>query len=100
MKSSTLASILLLFLQVLLDVSGSDVQHNYYWRDYSGYIPEDAVNGTADLYVAQAYYEGILVGTLYPDRKVVVTERNGQRKVITHPIKVSKSIINLKTTIF
>lgn len=62
-------------------------QHNYYWRDYRGTIPDDAVRYEG-LYVAQVSYNGVLPATLYPDKKEAVTECQGHRISITTGIKV------------
>ncbi|KAI4464728.1 hypothetical protein MML48_3g00012081 [Holotrichia oblita] len=84
---------ILLLLQTFLlllsfTLSFGNIQHNYYWRDYKGTIPEDAVNGTADLYIAQVYYEGILPATVYPSTKQAVTECRGARRILKYPIKI------------
>ncbi|KAI4464727.1 hypothetical protein MML48_3g00012080 [Holotrichia oblita] len=80
--------ILLQSFLLLLTLSSGNIQHNYYWRDYKDIIPEDAINGTADLYIGQVYYEGILAGTFYPTAKQVVTECRGERRIIKYPIKI------------
>ncbi|GJQ78247.1 hypothetical protein Trydic_g2575 [Trypoxylus dichotomus] len=71
---------------VLITASGK-VNHHYYWRDYWGEIPHDAIS-YAGIYVAQIPNHGILPASLYPQTKEAVTEVFGRKVVETKSIKV------------
>ncbi|RZC36411.1 DUF3421 domain containing protein, partial [Asbolus verrucosus] len=62
--------------------------HDYYWRDYTGTIPEDAVVGGKDvngkdIYIGQAYIknEGLIVVQIYPGVREVQAPIKGIKNV-------------------
>lgn len=66
------------------------VIHDVYWRDYiDGYIPPDAFPSQEGLYIGQMPLNGILPGTIYPNKKVIVSECCTGRKEATAGIKVN-----------
>jgi hypothetical protein len=57
---------------------------DYYWRDYYGKIPDDAVEGGKDIrgnptYIGQAFvlHHGILIGQIYPGQISLTTSKEG-----------------------
>lgn len=57
---------------------------DYYWRDYHGKIPSDAIEGGRDIrghptYIGQAFvlHHGILIGQIYPGQKSITTSKEG-----------------------
>ncbi|KAK9745146.1 Protein of unknown function (DUF3421) [Popillia japonica] len=65
------------------------IQHDVYWRDFiDGYIPEDAFMGDENLYIGQMPLNGILPGTIYPDRKLMISECCTGRKEATVGVKI------------
>ncbi|RZC40625.1 DUF3421 domain containing protein [Asbolus verrucosus] len=69
---------------------------DYYWRDYTGEIPRDAVPGGLDIngrttYVGQAYWNkwGILPGTIYPGNATIKLPLNG----CANPSKIGAKIL-------
>ncbi|EFA02201.1 hypothetical protein TcasGA2_TC007858 [Tribolium castaneum] len=57
---------------------------DYYWRDYHGKIPADAIVGGRDsrgypTYIGQAFVRchGILIGQIYPGQKTITTSKEG-----------------------
>ncbi|GJQ68813.1 hypothetical protein Trydic_g19801 [Trypoxylus dichotomus] len=73
------------FCLYYLAVAGN--KHSYYWRDYTGTIPDDAVR-FENLYIAQIPYNGFLPATLYSDRKEAVTECYGRKVTMKQGIKI------------
>lgn len=60
----------------------------YYWRDYYGALPSDAI-GFDGIYIAQVLYkDGLLPGSLYPYKKQAVIECCGGKWNRTEQIKV------------
>lgn len=64
---------------------------DYYWREFHGTIPEDAVPGGLDMdrkisYIGQAYSSGIGVypGNIYPNQKHIYVQYGNDRKVHTY----------------
>ncbi|RZC33802.1 uncharacterized protein BDFB_010403 [Asbolus verrucosus] len=64
------------------------LQEDYFWREYTGSIPEDAVVGGNDIngndvYIGQAYVknEGLVVVQIYPGVKEVYAPMKGIKKV-------------------
>ncbi|KAG5868476.1 hypothetical protein JTB14_013079 [Gonioctena quinquepunctata] len=75
-----------------MSVSSMEVKEDaeviYYWRDYTGRIPSDAVPGGYDLnhettYIGQVIVEdvGILPGIIYPGVKEMLIPEHGVKKV-------------------
>ncbi|KAJ3659097.1 hypothetical protein Zmor_010804 [Zophobas morio] len=74
----------LLFLVLIICLNQTHSTPDYYWREYTGQIPEDAVEGGKDLrgnptYIGQAFvlHHGILIGTIYPGQKTLTTSKEG-----------------------
>lgn len=68
---------------------------DYYWRDYTGDIPEDAVEGGRDLnhrttYIGQVYVKnfGIIPVTIYPGTTSVTANIQGLHHLSSY-VKVS-----------
>lgn len=61
--------------------------HHYYWRDYWGDLPHDAI-GFTGIYIAQIPNHGILPASLYPDTKEAVAEVFGDKIIEKKNIKV------------
>jgi hypothetical protein len=73
----------------------SCIQQNYYWREYTGSIPKDAIPAGKDIngqniYVGQAYVknEGLIVAPIYQGEKEVTAAIKGVKKIERY-IKVS-----------
>jgi hypothetical protein len=68
---------------------------DYYWREYNGTIPDDAIIGGKSLaqnvYIGQAYVkkEGLIVVKIIPGVKEVLATIKGVRKIDQY-IKVSR----------
>ncbi|GJQ68819.1 hypothetical protein Trydic_g19807 [Trypoxylus dichotomus] len=77
----------LFYCYCLLIFTSAENQHNYFWRDYRGTIPSDALE-VEGLYVAQIPYNGALPATLYPEKKEAVSECEGHRVVVKEGIKL------------
>lgn len=66
----------------------------YYWKDYDGTIPEDAVSAGEDLngifYIGQAYIHnyGLMLGTIISGKKEIIVPCYGVRNSMGN-IKVS-----------
>ncbi|XP_044252882.1 uncharacterized protein LOC123003904 isoform X2 [Tribolium madens] len=76
----SLTYLLLIFLKLLTVGSDKWDCADYYWRDYHGVIPDDAIPAGKDthgntLYIGLAYIRGyeLLPGTILPDEKVART---------------------------
>jgi hypothetical protein len=85
----------LLLLVLLLIPLASCTDANYYWREYTGKIPPDAVVGGADIngenvYIGQAYVKnsGLIPAQINAGVKEVYAPIKGAQKVDRH-IKVS-----------
>ncbi|XP_044271138.1 uncharacterized protein LOC123015468 [Tribolium madens] len=57
---------------------------DYYWRDYTGVVPPDAIIGGNDIngrptYIGQGFYSkaGLLPGTIYPGKSEIKLPYNG-----------------------
>ncbi|RZC33801.1 DUF3421 domain containing protein [Asbolus verrucosus] len=66
----------------------STLQENYYWREYTGYVPPDAIAGGKDIngddiYIGQAYIrgEGLMVVQIYPGTREIQAAIKGVKKV-------------------
>nr|XP_015837640.1 PREDICTED: uncharacterized protein LOC107398348 isoform X2 [Tribolium castaneum] len=64
------------------------LQENYYWRQYTGDVPEDAVVGGEDInskniYIGQAYVKngGLIVCQIFPGIKQVYVPFGGIKTV-------------------
>ncbi|XP_060529306.1 uncharacterized protein LOC132703822 [Cylas formicarius] len=84
MKVPTVVYLLCYFLNNDISVSGLN---DYYWKDYTGKVPEDAVPGGTDMnqekvYIGQAFLqkEGIFPTTIYPGDKTVYVPWKGAKK--------------------
>ncbi|XP_044262490.1 uncharacterized protein LOC123009958 [Tribolium madens] len=71
------------------------LQKDYYWRQYTGEVPKDAVVGGQDInhkdiYIGQAYVknEGLIVAQIFPDRKEVYAPIKGIKKIEGNIIKI------------
>ncbi|KAI4454256.1 hypothetical protein MML48_9g00013386 [Holotrichia oblita] len=62
-------------------------QHNYFWRDYKGTVPDDAFE-VEGLLVAQIPCNGLLPATLYPKSNKAVSTCFGWRRSTKTDIKV------------
>lgn len=69
---------------------------NYYWRDYTGIIPSDAVPGGTDInkvttYIGQGFVkdQGIIPGIIYAGHNHITVPTHGTQNLDTY-IKVSK----------
>ncbi|KYB25002.1 hypothetical protein TcasGA2_TC031416 [Tribolium castaneum] len=67
------------------------LQENYYWRQYTGDVPKDAVVGGQDInhkniYIGQAYVqnEGLIVAQIFPKIREVYAPINGIKKIQNH----------------
>nr|XP_023016654.1 uncharacterized protein LOC111505969 [Leptinotarsa decemlineata] len=63
----------------------------YYWRDYTGFIPSDAIPGGLDLnhettYIGQGFVGnvGIIPGIIYPGQREIYVPEHGVKKVDTY----------------
>lgn len=90
-KSALLRSLMIFLISASQDI-------NYYWRDYTGDIPKDAVPGGTDAngdttYIGQGFVIdiGLIPGVIYPSQKYITVPTFGVRKVDTY-IKVSRTI--------
>nr|XP_022906825.1 uncharacterized protein LOC111418516 [Onthophagus taurus] len=55
--------------------------NDYYWRDYNGSIPNDAIAVDDDLYIGQIYsHSSVIPGSLFPERNKFIYEYIGQRE--------------------
>ncbi|XP_063904869.1 uncharacterized protein LOC135123936 [Zophobas morio] len=88
---STLVLSLILFASTQALINS---KKDYYWRDYDGHIPEDALPGGRDrdyknIYIGQAYIkdEGIAIVQIDPDRSEVYGEMQGTQ-VLDDNIKI------------
>ncbi|XP_022906611.1 uncharacterized protein [Onthophagus taurus] len=89
--SQLLTNYLLIFVVVCVQgIFVSCGNADVYWRDYRGTIPRDAVPTDHGTYIAQVIIEngGIVPGTLYPDRKVAVSEAPSGRVEFLNNIKI------------
>ncbi|KRT84882.1 hypothetical protein AMK59_2754 [Oryctes borbonicus] len=77
----------LIYYSCLLYLALADDKHSYFWREYTGTIPDDAVR-FEDLYIAQIPYNGLLPATLYSGKKEAVSECFGRRVTMTTGIKI------------
>ena len=75
---------------------------NYYWREYGGKIPADAIPGGRDIngdnvYIGQAYMQnrGLFIGQIKPGSTEVFITNHGVTKVDKY-IKVSRTQQELK----
>jgi hypothetical protein len=75
---------------------------DYYWRDYYGKIPDDAVEGGKDIrgnptYIGQAFvlHHGILIGQIYPGQISLTTSKEG-----IHVTNVYNKVSTLNSTLF
>lgn len=67
-----------------------DCAPDVYWREYiDGVIPQDAIAAEPGVYIGQMPVNGILPGTLYPSRKVVVSEYFAKKAEATEALKVN-----------
>ena len=71
---------------------------DYYWREYTGTIPDDALVGGQDInkkdvYIGQAYVhgDGLIVSEIFPGVREVHAPINGVKTVKSY-IKVSTSV--------
>ena len=62
----------------------------YYWREYTGVVPPDAVPGGRDAngqitYIGQAYSEGygLMIAQIYPGVKEVDVPSYGAKRILT-----------------
>lgn len=65
-----------------------EVEHDYYWRDYRGTIPDDCYNVAENLYVAQVVSFWLMPGTFDARTKEAYTEQ-GDKITVKDNIKVS-----------
>ncbi|XP_018562462.1 uncharacterized protein LOC108904402 [Anoplophora glabripennis] len=81
-----------------------DINYDYYWRDYTGDIPGDAVEGGRDVnnrktYIGQVFVKnhGIIPVTIYPGIKSVTANINGIHRLSSYiKILCSSSKENFK----
>ncbi|GJQ79853.1 hypothetical protein Trydic_g18302, partial [Trypoxylus dichotomus] len=71
----------------IIATSFGAVEHDYYWRDYRGTIPDDAFSGAEDLYIAQVVSYWLLPGTFNAKTKEVYTEQ-GDKVTIRDNFKI------------
>ncbi|XP_044263432.1 uncharacterized protein LOC123010533 [Tribolium madens] len=71
------------------------LQEDYYWRQYTGEVPKDAVVGGQDInhkdvYIGQAYVknEGLFVVQIFADRKEIYAPIKGMKKIEGNIIKI------------
>jgi hypothetical protein len=71
----------------------------YYWREYTGEVPEDAIVGGKDsngknIYIGQAYIrnEGLLVVQITPGVRQVFAPSHGVKKTDKY-VKVTKYLL-------
>ncbi|KAI4454292.1 hypothetical protein MML48_9g00012273 [Holotrichia oblita] len=79
--------LLICYYCVLMQLFRVGNQHNYFWRDYKGTIPDDAFEFEG-LVVAQIPYNGLLPATLYPKSNEAVSECFGRKVSTKTDIKV------------
>ncbi|KAI4454291.1 transposable element tc3 transposase-like protein [Holotrichia oblita] len=85
--NETLNNITLLLCCYTFAICLAAVEHNYYWRDYMGTIPDDAFNGGENLYVAQIVSYWLMPGTFNAKTKEAYTEQ-GNKVVMKDNIKL------------
>jgi hypothetical protein len=78
-------AVLLLTILCVVQVKAHDV--DYYWRDYNGLIPEDALPGGRDIngkdtYIGQIYMHGfgLFIGQIIPGKLEINVPCHGVRK--------------------
>nr|XP_022899746.1 uncharacterized protein LOC111413119 [Onthophagus taurus] len=73
------APLIIIFISIITISRISTEVIEYYWRDYIGEIPKDAVEASPGLYIGQIPYNGLLPGTIYPLKQVAVSSGDGHK---------------------
>lgn len=76
------------YAEVLFNILSVLGENHYYWREYTGKIPTDAVPGGSDInsettYIGLGFVKnrGIIPGVIYPNQKFISVPSYGVQKV-------------------